>query len=495
MTEASLAAHAAAGRALIRDKALVAGHWVAGDGAVEVDDPAERTRLGSVPRLSAAQVGEAVAQAAAAFADWSRRKPVERGRFLSAWADRVDAAEQALAALISLENGKPYAEALGEIRYANSFIRWFAGQAERMDGEVIATSAGDTVLTFKEPVGPVAAITPWNFPLAMMARKTAPALATGCTQVVKPAEATPLSALALGGVLHEAGLPRGVVNVVTGDPQAISDAWLRDGRVRGLSFTGSTAVGKDLMRRAADQVVRLSLELGGLAPLIVFEDADLDAAVEATVAGKFRCAGQTCICPNRILVARPLVQPFTRRLAERAAALPLGRGATPGTRMGPLINDAAVEKVRRHVADALARGGRLLCGGATVPIAGGCDRFFAPTVITEVNARMLCFREETFGPLAPVAAFDDEASALGIANDTPYGLASYIFTRDPSRAQRVTAQLRCGIVGVNTCLVSDATAPFGGWGWSGFGREGGRWGLDEYLSWKYSCHAAEAPHS
>ncbi len=477
---------------------FIDGEWVdARDGAtMVVRDPADDASLASVPRCGAREATACVDAAQRALGAWRNTPAPERANLLRRVADILRVRRDALAALITSENGKPIEESKGEVSYAADYFVCAAGEGERLVEETIDPRGRPFARrATPECLGVVAAITPWNVPLAMMARKTAPALATGCTQVVKPAEATPLSALALGGVLHEAGLPRGVVNVVTGDPQAISDAWLRDGRVRGLSFTGSTAVGKDLMRRAADQVVRLSLELGGLAPLIVFEDADLDAAVEATVAGKFRCAGQTCICPNRILVARPLVQPFALRLAERAAALPLGRGATPGTRMGPLINDAAVEKVRRHVADALARGGRLLCGGATVPIAGGCDRFFAPTVITEVNARMLCFREETFGPLAPVAAFDDEASALGIANDTPYGLASYIFTRDPSRAQRVTAQLRCGIVGVNTCLVSDATAPFGGWGWSGFGREGGRWGLDEYLSWKYSCHAAEAPHS
>ena len=480
MTEASLAAHAAAGRVLIRDKALVAGHWVAGDGAVEVDDPAERTRLGSVPRLSAAQVGEAVAQAAAAFADWSRRKPVERGRFLSAWADRVDAAEQALAALISLENGKPYAEALGEIRYANSFIRWFAGQAERMDGEVIATSAGDTVLTFKEPVGPVAAITPWNFPAAMITRKAAAAFCAGCTVVLKPASATPFTALALAELALEAGLPPGAFSVVTGDQAVIGGVLTGSPLIRKLSFTGSTPVGRLLAAQCAPTLKKLSMELGGAAPLIVFEDADLDVAVEGTIKGKFRNAGQTCVCPNRIYVHAGVREAYLDRLAAAVAALKVGKPFEAGAQIGPLIDDKGLAKVEDHVARTVAAGGRVLTGGARHALGGG---FYQPTVLDGGDDEMF-LHEETFGPVAPVFAFDSDDEAIARANASEFGLAAFVFTRDLDRAMRAARAVEAGVLGVNSGLVSNAANPFGGVKQSGYGREGSVYGLDDYVQVK-----------
>ena len=461
---------------------------------MEVRNPADDALLACVPNCGARDAAACVDAAHRALGAWRRAAASARADVLGAAARLLRERRGLLAATITAENGKPLDEAAGEVDYSADYLDSAAREAcELHDEPIDARGRPLTRRAIPEPIGVVAAITPWNFPLAMLARKTAPALAVGCTQVVKPAEATPLSALAFAEVMRDAGLPAGVVNVVTGDPVAISDAWLSDGRVRALSFTGSTEIGKDLMRRAAPQVVRLSLELGGLAPLIVCDDADLNAAVAATIAGKFRCAGQTCICPNRILVARGIAREFASRLASAADALPVGRPEVPGTRIGPLIDNRAVDKARRHVADAIERGASVLCGGATVKVPECVDRFFAPTVIEGATTDMLCFREETFGPIAPVAAFDSECGAIELANATPYGLAAYIFAGNSDRARQMATELRYGIVGINTCAVSDAYSPFGGCGWSGFGREGGRWGLDEYLSWKLEC--AAAPHS
>ncbi|MSR28026.1 MAG: NAD-dependent succinate-semialdehyde dehydrogenase [Phycisphaerales bacterium] len=469
---------------------LVGGSWISPESGATFDvrDPATGELIARVPRGGAAEAHRCVDAAEQALPEWSARSPAMRAGFLDQVSSALRRARTELAALITRESGKPLAESAAEVDYSADYFDSAAAEARNLVEVRLPVRGGGTLKrAIPEPVGVVAAITPWNFPLAMIARKTAPALAAGCTQVVKPAEATPLTALTLAQLATDAGLPPGVLNVITGDPPSIARAWLGDGRVRKLSFTGSTRVGKELMRLAADQVVRLSLELGGQAPLIVFGDADLDAAVAAAIAGKFRVAGQTCICPNRFLVAREVHAEFTDRLVRAATRLPVGPGTLAGVRIGPLINDEAVTKVRRHVADAIDRGGVLRCGGGTVPVDGCLDRFFAPTVIDSATPEMLCFKEETFGPVAPIAGFDSIDDAVTLANATEFGLAAYIFTRDLACAERVGAKLRSGIVGVNTCAVSDAYAPFGGCQWSGFGREGGRWGLEEYLAWKYVC--------
>jgi succinate-semialdehyde dehydrogenase/glutarate-semialdehyde dehydrogenase len=393
-----------------------------------------------------------------------------------------------LALLLTSEQGKPLAEARGEIAYAASFLEWAAGEAVRVRGETLPASTADRrILVLRRPVGVTAAITPWNFPAAMVTRKIAPALAAGCTSVLKPAEQTPLSALAVAELALEAGLPQGVLNVVPArDPVPVVEALFADPRVRKVSFTGSTEVGRILMGLAARNVTRLSLELGGHAPFLVFADADLGAAVEGAMAAKFRNMGQTCICANRILVEAPVAGEFAARLAEAAAALRVGPGTEEGVRQGPLVDDAAVAKVEAHVADAVARGARVLCGGRRVrPREGLADRFYAPTVLEGATPEMLVSREETFGPVAPVAPFRDEAEAVALANASRYGLAAYFFTRDASRLLRLAEALEYGVIGANDASPSTAQAPFGGTKESGFGREGGREGVEEYLESKY----------
>lgn len=455
-----------------------------------VRDAATGVELGRVPCSGGQEALEAVDAASSALGDWSARSTTDRATVLGSIAHALRARKDEFAAIITAENGKPLDESHGEIDYSADYFLSAAQEAIRLAEESIPSrNPARSLAAIPEPIGVVAAITPWNFPLAMLARKTAPALAVGCTQVVKPAEQTPLTAILFAEVLMDAGLPSGAFNLVTGDASAISRAWLSDGRVRKLSFTGSTRVGRLLMHAAADQIVRLSLELGGHAPFIVFRDADIPAAVAAAIAGKFRVAGQTCVCPNRFLVAAEVYEQFVTRFVAAARALPIGKGCEPTTRIGPLISDTAVARVRAQVDDALAKGAKLLAGGATVPVTGCLDRFFAPTVLADASPEMLCFQEETFGPLAPIAKFGDEAEAIRIANATPYGLAAYAFSSDAARLDRVSRQLHCGIVGANTGVISDAFAPFGGCGWSGFGREGGRWGLYEYLSWKYVCTA------
>jgi succinate-semialdehyde dehydrogenase/glutarate-semialdehyde dehydrogenase len=472
----------AAGRALMREAALTDGAWIAaGADSVAVEDPAEEAVLGRVPKLSAAEVDRAIAGAARAFPDWAGRKGRARGDVLHRWAELVTKNEQGLAALISLENGKPFPEALGEVRYANSFIAWFAGMAERLDGKTIdSPNAQDLILAFREPVGPVAAITPWNFPAAMITRKAAAAFCAGCTVVLKPASATPFTGLALAALALEAGLPEGCFSVVTGAQDVVGGRLTGSPLIRKLSFTGSTQVGRVLAAQCAPTLKRLSMELGGAAPLIVFDDADLDVAVEGTIAGKFRAGGQTCVCPNRVYVQNGLKDAFLEKLVARVAALKVGKPFEAGVQIGPLIDAKGVAKVEDHIARTVEAGGRVLTGGARHERGG---RFFQPTVLSGGDDEL--FRhEETFGPVVPVFGFDTEDEALARANATEYGLAAFLFTDDLNRAMRVGRGLQAGIVGVNSGLVSNAANPFGGVNQSGYGREGSSYGLDDYLQVK-----------
>jgi len=467
----------AKGRALIRQAALVDGVWVKGEGEIAVDDPAEETILGSVPKLTSAQVGQAIDGAARAFADYRTWTPIRRAEFLHRWAGLIDENAEAIGALISLENGKPFTEGLGEARYANAFIKWFAGEAERITGAVIETSTGDTVLSFREPVGPVAAITPWNFPAAMLTRKAGAAFAAGCTLVAKPASATPFTTLALAALALEAGLPAGVFNVVTGEQAVVGPALTGSDKIRKLSFTGSTEVGRKLAAQCAPSLKRLSMELGGAAPLIVFDDADIAGAVEGTVRGKYRAGGQTCVCPNRIYVHRRVKDAYLEGLVAAVQALKVAKPFEAGAQIGPLINEAGLRKVEDHIARTEAAGGRVLTGGHRHNLGG---RFFQPTVM-EGGDDALFREEETFGPLAPVFAFDDEDDVVARANASEFGLAAFLFTRDLDRAMRVGRALEAGVIGVNAGLVSNAANPFGGVKQSGYGSEGSIYGINDYV--------------
>jgi succinate-semialdehyde dehydrogenase/glutarate-semialdehyde dehydrogenase len=476
----------------VRCANLIDGRWIEPNGgpALPVRDAATGQVIASVPAVGRDGAKAAVDAAAAAFPCWAATSATKRADLLRRCAARLRSQRERLADIITAEGGKPLAESAGEVDYSADYFDSAGEEALLLSTEALPPRRqGRVQSAVPEPIGVVAAVTPWNFPLAMLARKTAPALAAGCTQVAKPAEETPLSALALAEILVEEGLPSGVVNVITGEPAPIVNAWLADGRVRKLSFTGSTEVGRLLMQGAAEQVVRLSLELGGHAPFLVFGDADISAAVDAAILGKFRVAGQTCICPNRFIVHSSVAEEFSARLTGAAARLLVGMGRTPGVRIGPLISDDAVARVRAQVKDATDRGARIMTGGSTVPIPHCVDRFFAPTVIAGATPSMRCFQEETFGPIAPIAAASDEESMIRLANATPFGLAGYAFSADQDRVAWAAKSLQCGIVGCNTTAVSDAYAPFGGRGWSGFGREGGRWGIDEYISWKYICEA------
>jgi succinate-semialdehyde dehydrogenase/glutarate-semialdehyde dehydrogenase len=471
----------ALGRQHMREAAFVAGDWVTEGQKLEVEDPAEERVIGSVPKLAAKHVEQAVEAAADAFPAWSSLRESDRADFLRRWAALIDRDIEGLGALLSMENGKPYAEAKGEIAYANQFLRWFASEAERMNGDVIPSPlARDRIVTFKEPVGPVAAITPWNFPAAMITRKVAPAFAAGCTVVLKPASATPFSALALAALAEEAGLPKGVLSVVTGDNRVIGPVLTGSPLIRKLSFTGSTEVGRALMKDCAPTLKRLSMELGGAAPLIVFEDADLELAVDGTVKGKFRCSGQTCVCPNRIYVHEPIYQDYLDRLAARVANLKVGGPFEPDVAVGPLIDAQGVAKVQDHVERTVARGGRVLTGGGRHARGG---RFFQPTVL-DGGDESLFRHEETFGPLVPVFPFKTEEEVIALANASDYGLASYLFSNDLDRVMRVARSIEAGMVGVNVGLMSNAANPFGGVKQSGFGREGSVYGIDEYLQVK-----------
>lgn len=473
----------------ITDRALIGGEWVAAQSRqeIEVRNPSNDALIATVPEGGAADVTSAVDAAHAVLPEWRGLPGIERARLLRRLFDLMMRDQDRLAELITLEVGKPVAESRGEVSYAAGFIEWSAEEAKRIYGEVVQAFVPDKrILVLRQPIGVTAAITPWNLPSAMITRKLGPALAAGCTMVVKPASKTPLSALALGELSIEAGIPAGVVNVVPGKADVIAETLLSDARVRALSFTGSTEVGKRLMVLAAEHVTRLGLELGGHAPVLVFDDADLDLAVTGALASKYRNAGQTCICANRVYVQSGIHDRFVEALSAASQALEVGDGFTPGTHIGPLVDDRAVAKVEEHIAGAVAGGATIVTGGRRLPPPDGhADRFFSPTVITGVQPGMAIMTEETFGPVAPVVRFEDETDAVAKANDTPYGLAAYLYTRDASRLMRVAEALEYGIVGANDGLPSTPQAPFGGVKESGLGREGGKWGLDEYLETKF----------
>jgi succinate-semialdehyde dehydrogenase/glutarate-semialdehyde dehydrogenase len=473
---------------LIVERALIGGEWMhAADGRTfVVRNPADAQVLAEVPDCGPAEAARAVDAAEQAFVKWRVTTAKERSNLLKAWFAKLIENKEDLARLISAEQGKPLSESRVEAVYGASFIEWFAEEAKRAYGEVIPeTVRGRKLLVLKEPVGIVAAVTPWNFPLAMLTRKLGPALAAGCTVVAKPAEDTPLSALAVVMLAGEAGIPPGVLNVVSSTREhaaAVVDVWMSDPRVRKVTFTGSTAVGKHLMRGAADTLKRVSLELGGNAPFIVFDDADLDKAVEGAIASKFRNTGQTCVCANRILVQDRVFDAFGEMLAAAAKRLKVGAAWEEGVEQGPLINDRALAKVERHVEDAVSKGARVLTGGARHSRGG---TFFQPTVLAGATPGMTLANEETFGPVAPLFRFKDEEEAIRLANATPFGLIAYFYARDLGRVWRVATALECGMVGINEGIIANEVTPFGGVKESGFGREGGRQGLDEFLNLKY----------
>ena len=473
------------------DLNFIAGQWrgAARSERFAVTNPADDSLVAEVPDSGAEDARAAVDAAHAAFPAWRALPAKQRAAILKRWNDLVMAKQDELGALISREQGKPLAEGRGEVAYAASYIEWFAEEATRAHGDVIpAPVSGRRMFAIKEPVGVVAAVTPWNFPAAMIARKIAPALAAGCTVVAKPAEDTPLTSLALVRLAEEAGVPPGVLNIVTASrantPEVV-DEWLADPRVRKITFTGSTPVGKHLARASADTLKKCSLELGGNAPFIVFDDADLEAAVEGLLAAKFRNGGQTCVCPNRVYVQAGVHDRFVDMLASRIGALKVGPGSDAASQIGPMINARAVEKIERHVRDAVERGARLVVGGTRLPVLGA--NYFAPTLLTGADAGMACAREETFGPVVPLARFETEAEVVARANDTPYGLAAYFYTRDAARIWRVSEALETGIVGINEGALAAEAAPFGGVKESGYGREGSVHGLDDYLHLKYLC--------
>ena len=476
--------------ALLKTDAYIDGAWRAASGGARfaVTNPADGLTIAQVANCDASDTAAAIEAAQRAFPAWRRLLAKERAAILRRWFELILANQEDLAKLMTAEQGKPLAESRGEIAYGASFIEWFAEEAKRIYGDTIPTVAADKrLLVFKEPVGVSAAITPWNFPNAMITRKVAPALAAGCTVVVKPAEQTPLSALALAELAQRAGLPAGVFNVVPADEQrsiAVGKALCESPVVRKLSFTGSTAVGRILMQQSAPTLKKLSLELGGNAPFIVFDDADLDAAVDGALASKYRNSGQTCVCTNRFYAQAGIYDAFVERLAARAAVLKVGSGFEAGIQQGPLIDANALAKVEAHIADARAKGARVVTGGHPHELGG---TFFEPTVLADVTREMLVAREETFGPVAPVFRFDTEEEAVAAANSTEFGLAAYFYSRDVARVLRVAEALESGMVGVNTGLMSNEVAPFGGVKQSGIGREGSKYGIDEYLVLKYVC--------
>ena len=474
--------------ALLRTQAHVGGVWVDADGGatLAVSNPATGEQIGTVPDMGAAETRRAIAAAAAAFPAWAAKSAQDRASVLKRWHSLMIEHRDDLATLMTAEQGKPLAESRGEVGYAASFIEWFAEEAKRVYGDVIPGHQPDKrILVLRQPIGVVAAITPWNFPAAMITRKAAPALAAGCTFVCKPASQTPYSALAMAELASRAGIPPGVLNFVTGKQSAaIGGEMTSNALVRKITFTGSTGVGKKLMAQSSGTLKKLSLELGGNAPFIVFEDADLDAAVTGALASKYRNTGQTCVCANRLLVQASVYEAFTTKLLEAVGRLRVGDGLKGTTDQGPLIDASALAKVEEHIADAVSKGGRIVLGGKRHALGG---TFFQPTVITEATPQMLLAREETFGPVAPLFRFETEAQAVAMANDTEFGLAAYFYTRDLARSWRVAEALEYGIVGLNTGLISTEVAPFGGIKQSGFGREGSRYGILDYTELKYLC--------
>lgn len=472
---------------LLRTSNLIGGQWVAADNGqcLTVLNPATGEQLAEVPCCGTEETRRAIAAADAAWPAWKALTARRRAQLLQAWNRLILDNTDDLAQLITAECGKPISEAKGEVIYGASFVEWFAEEAKRTYGETIPSPASSTrLVVVKQPIGVSAAITPWNFPLAMITRKVAPALAAGCPVVVKPAESTPLTALALAALAEQAGFPAGVFNVVTGNPAEIGNELCANPIVRKLSFTGSTPVGRRLMAQCAPTIKKLSLELGGNAPFIVFDDADVDAAVEGAIAAKYRNTGQTCVCANRILVQSGIYESFASKFAARVAQMKVGAGTEPGVTQGPLINAAGLAKVEEHVADALAKGARVLCGGARHERGGN---FYQPTVLADITTAMKVAREETFGPVAPLFRFETEEEAIQMANDTEFGLAAYFYTRSPGRCWRMGEALEYGMVGINTGLISNEVAPFGGIKQSGLGREGSKYGIEEYLEVKYLC--------
>ena len=473
--------------ALLRERCYVDGAWVAADdgGSMPVVDPATGALVGTAPVFRAAEARRAIDAANRALPGWRARTARERSAILRKWHDLMLANADDLALILTSEQGKPLAEAKGEITIGAAYVEWFAEEAKRIYGDVIPTIGNDRrLVVVKEPVGVCAAITPWNFPSSMITRKVSPALAAGCTVVIKPAEATPFSAFALAELAARAGFPPGVLNVVTGDAPSIGGEMCANPTVRKLSFTGSTEVGRLLMRQVAPTIKKLSLELGGNAPFIVFDDADLDAAAEGAIVSKYRNSGQTCVCANRFFVHEKVYDAFAQKLAAKVAALKVGRGTERGVTQGPLINSDAVAKVEEHLADAKARGAKVALGGRRHALGG---TFYEPTVLTGVTPDMQIFREETFGPVAPLIAFRDDAEVVELANRTEFGLASYFYSRDIGRIWRVAEALEYGMVGINTGLVTTEVAPFGGMKQSGLGREGSKYGVEEFVEVKYLC--------
>jgi len=471
---------------LFRQSCYVDGAWISGGrGAIDVDNPATGEIIGTVPRLGAVETKTAIDAAARAFPAWRKKTAKERAAVMRRWFELMIANQEDLATLMTSEQGKPLTESRGEVVYGASFLEWFGEEAKRVYGDTIPAPQGDKrLVVVKEPIGVVACITPWNFPLAMITRKAGPAIAAGCTVVLKPASQTPFSALALAELAERAGVPKGVLNVITGSATEIGGELTSNPIVRKLSFTGSTETGKLLMAQCAGTVKKLSLELGGNAPFIVFDDADLDAAVEGAIASKYRNSGQTCVCANRLLVQAGVYDRFAQKLADAVKKLKPAPGLEDGATQGPLIDDRAVEKVESHISDATAKGAKVLVGGRRHALGG---RFFEPTILTGVTPAMAIAREETFGPVAPLFKFDGEADAIAMANDTEFGLAAYFYGRDIGRIWRVAEALEYGIVGINTGIISSEVAPFGGVKESGIGREGSKYGLEEFLEIKYLC--------
>jgi len=472
---------------LFREACYIDGQWVqaAGGATVAVDNPATGEIIGRVPKLGGVETRHAIEAANHAFKSWSARTAKERAIILRKWFDLMMEHQEDLARLMTLEQGKPLTESRGEVAYAAAFLEWFGEEAKRVYGDTIPGHQADKrIVVLKQPIGVVACITPWNFPLAMITRKAGPALAAGCTVVIKPAAQTPFSALALAELAERAGVPQGVLNVITGSAKEIGAELTSNPIVRKLSFTGSTEIGKVLMAQCAGTIKKLSLELGGNAPFIVFDDADLDAAVDGAIASKYRNTGQTCVCTNRILVQDSVYDAFAEKLVTAVKQLKPAPGLEPGASQGPLIDNAAVEKVESHINDAIAKGAKIIAGGHRHSLGG---RFFEPTILIDATTQMAVAREETFGPVAPLFRFKTEAEAIALSNDTEFGLSAYFYGRDLARVWRVAEALEYGIVGINTGIISTEVAPFGGVKESGLGREGSKYGIDEFLEIKYLC--------